>query len=411
MKPTSQKVTFKGAFDDDISASLELPAGEPTGFALFAHCFTCTKETVAASRISKALTEFGIGVLRFDFTGLGGSEGDFASTNFSSNIADLLKAVEYLRDNYQAPKLMIGHSLGGTATLAAATKVPEVEAVASIGSPANPEHVAHLFAGSVDEIEAKGVTEVKIGGRKFSIQKQFLDDIRANNLLDDLPTLKAALLVFHSPQDTIVSIDNARLIYEAAKHPKSFISLDKADHLLTRKADAFYVANVLAAWASRYINDASVEVQKPDMPSLAEGEVSVSETRTGKFTQNIVTYSHHLLADEPLGIGDDKGPSPYELVLAGLGACTSMTMRMYADHKGIPLDKASVILKHKKIHAADCDSCESNDGKLDHIERIVHVEGDLTDEQRDKLLAIANKCPVHKTLTSEIVVSTVLDEK
>lgn len=407
----SEKVTFTGAQGDVLAARLDLPeAGDPKAYALWAHCFSCSKDMIAASRVAKALTDRGFAVLRFDFTGLGGSEGDFANTNFSSNVGDLVAAADFLRENRIAPALLIGHSLGGAAVLVAAGKVPEAKAVITIGAPADPAHVAHHFDDAKDEIEEKGEAEVMLVGRPFKIKKQFLEDIQSQKVEEAIANLHKALLIFHSPVDETVGIDNAARIYKAAKHPKSFVSLDNADHLLTRRIDAEYVATVIGAWAQRYVglDDVDTDIHAP----VAEpGTVVVEESLNGKF-QNVVSVGgrHVLIADEPENVGGtDTGPGPYDFLLTALGACTAMTVRMYADFKNIPLDKIRVTLKHDKIHAEDCEECETKTGKLDHISRDLHFSGDLTDEQRAKLLEIADKCPVHRTLHSEIVEESRLD--
>ena len=404
MAVKSEKLTFAGAGGETLAARLDLPAGPARAYALFAHCFTCTKDIFAAQRIAGVLAECGIAVLRFDFTGLGHSGGEFANTNFSSNVGDLVAAADHLRATRSAPKLLIGHSLGGAAVLAAAARVPEAVAVATIGAPADPGHVAHLFQDAAEEIAAKGEAEVDLAGRRFRVKKQFLDDIAAQNLKPALGTLRKALLLFHAPRDETVGIDNAGQIFAAAKHPKSFVSLDDADHLLSRKADAIYVAEVLAAWAGRYLG------AEAGPPLAAEpGGVAVRERGGGRFAQEIVAGQHRIAADEPADYGgDDSGPTPYDLLLAGLGACTTMTLRMYAERKGWPLDRAEVRLTHDKIHAKDCADCETRVGRIDRIDRRLKLEGPLAAAQRDKLLEIADKCPVHRTLTGEIKISTEL---
>ena len=400
----TEKLEFPGATGAKLAARLDSPDAPPRAYALFAHCFTCTKDIFAASRIAQALADSGIAVLRFDFTGLGSSEGEFAHTNFTSNVGDLLAAVDYLRETREAPKLLIGHSLGGAAILAAAGQVPEAQAVATIGAPHDPGHVAHLFQDNVEEIEAKGEAEVLLVGRPFRIQKQFIDDIQNQRQDERISGLRKALLVFHSPIDDTVGIENAGLIFGAAKHPKSFVSLDKADHLLSKRADAEYVATVLAAWSSRYIEG--------DAPAVAEvksvkGAVVVQETGWGPFQQAIAAGPHRLLADEPESYGGkDSGPTPYDLLLAGLGACTVMTVRMYANRKKWPLEKAHAVLRHEKIHAEDCADCETTAGRIDHITRELRFYGDLDAEQRAKLLEISEKCPVHRTLHSEVKIDT-----
>ena len=404
-KMHSEKLTFTGAGGETLAARLDLPAGQPRATALFAHCFTCTKDIFAAARIAGELTGHGIAVLRFDFTGLGHSEGEFANTNFSSNVADLVQAADFLRATRQAPAILIGHSLGGAAVLAAAPKIPEAVAVATIGAPADPGHVRHLLQEARPEIEARGEAEVLLAGRPFRIKKQFLDDIEAHRLEEAVSGLRKALLVFHAPRDATVGIENAGAIFAAAKHPKSFVSLDDADHLLSRKADAVYVAAVLATWAERYL-DTSAEA--PEL-TAAPGTVIVQETGAGRFQQRIAAGPHRLRADEPLDVGgDDSGPGPYDLLLAGLGACTSMTLRMYASRKDWPLERVTVTIQHDKIHAEDCADCETREGRIDRIERRLALEGPLDEAQRAKLLEIADKCPVHRTLESEVNVVTVL---
>lgn len=409
MEAPNEAIRFPGADGQQLSARLDRTMGAPRAYALFAHCFTCSKDSLAAARISRALAMQGIAVLRFDFTGLGSSAGDFANSNFSSNVADLMAAANFLREHYAAPKLLIGHSLGGAAVLAAASRVPEAVAIATIAAPFRPDHIRHLLKPATAEIEARGEADVSLGGRTFRIKQQFLDDLASYNTQDTIAQLRKALLVFHSPADTTVDVQNAAQIFLAAKHPKSFVSLDNADHLLTRKADSAYVAAVLAAWASRYIGDAASA--SDNELSVEPGTVLVRETGEGKFAQRIRTEHHMLRADEPVGAGgDDSGPSPYELLLASLGACTSMTLRTYADLKKIPLEKVTVRLKHEKIYAQDCAECETKEGKIDRIDRRIELAGPLDDAQRTKLLEIANKCPVHRTLHSEVHISTTLKQ-
>ena len=401
----TERFQFTGEGGYQLAAALELPDGEPVAFALFAHCFTCGKDTLAAKRISVALAARGIAVLRFDFTGLGSSEGEFANSTFSSNVADLVHAADHLRATRKAPSILIGHSLGGAAILAAAGKIPEAKAVATIAAPSDPAHVTGMFSEHVDAIRAQGEVEVSLAGRPFRIKREFLDDIVEHELMKDVTGLHKALLVMHSPTDDTVGIDNATKIFVSAKHPKSFVSLDHADHLLTKPADALYAADVITAWAGRY-----VEVAKPVKAadtSEAPRRVVVQETRKSKFNQIITVGPHRLVADEPAAAGgEDAGPGPYDFLLAGLGACTSMTMRLYADRKSLPLDRVTVTLKHSKIHAQDCEECETREGMLDQIERDIAMDGALDAEQRKKLMEIADKCPVHRTLTSEIRIVT-----
>ncbi len=406
MPPRSEKLTFTGAGGDQLAARLELPAGKPRATALFAHCFTCTKDIFAAARIAQGLADQGIAVLRFDFTGLGHSEGEFANTTFSSNVEDLVRAAEFLRETREAPRILIGHSLGGAAMLAAAPQVPEAVAVATIGAPAEPAHVQHLFQEARPEIEARGEAEVLLAGRPFRIKKRFLEDIEEHRLAESVGTMKKALLVFHAPRDETVGIENAGKIFLAAKHPKSFVSLDDADHLLSSKADAIYVAQVLSAWAGRYLGGP----QSGAEPAPPEGTVVVRETGEGRFVQDVAMGRHRLRADEPVKVGgDDSGPGPYDLVLAGLGACTSMTLRMYAERKSLPLERAAVTLRHEKIHAEDCADCETKEGRIDRIERRIELIGQLSEAERTRLLQIADKCPVHRTLEGEVLIETSLD--
>ena len=401
----SEKLTFSGADGAELAARLDLPAGPPRAYALFAHCFTCTKDIFAAARIAAGLAAQGIAVLRFDFTGLGHSQGEFANTNFSSNVADLLRAADHLRETRAAPKILIGHSLGGAAVLAAAPDIPEAVAVATVGAPAEPAHVRHLFQAARPEIEAKGEAEVLLAGRPFRIRKQFLEDIEKQKLAASIGAMRKALMVFHAPRDATVGIENAGEIFQAAKHPKSFVSLDDADHLLSRKQDAVYVANVLAAWAGRYLD----QPDETEALQAAPGTVVVQETGEGRFTQRIAAGKHALGADEPADYGgDDTGPTPYDLLLAGLGACTTMTVRMYAARKRLPLDRVTVTLSHKKIHAEDCAGCETREGRIDRIARSLTLEGPLDEAQQARLLEIADKCPVHRTLKSEVLIETEL---
>ena len=401
----TERFQFTGEGGHQLSAALELPEGEPAAFALFAHCFTCGKDTLAAKRISVALAAKGIAVLRFDFTGLGSSEGDFANSTFSSNVADLVRAADHLRATRTAPSILIGHSLGGAAILSAAAQIPEAKAVATIAAPSDPAHVTGLFKQHIDDIRTRGEIEVSLAGRPFRIKREFLDDIGEHELIKDVTGLHKALLVMHSPVDDTVGIDNATKLFVSARHPKSFVSLDHADHLLTKPADALYAADVITAWASRYIEMAkpAKAIDLPEAPRL----VVVQETRKSKFNQIISVGPHHLTADEPVAAGgEDAGPGPYDFLLAGLGACTSMTMRLYADRKSLPLDRVTVTLTHSKIHAKDCDECETREGMLDQIERNIAMDGALDAEQRKKLMEIADKCPVHRTLTSEIRIVT-----
>ena len=400
------KLEFPGTDGLLIAGLLETPSDNPHAFALFAHCFTCGKDVVAASRIARSLVAKGYAVLRFDFTGLGSSDGDFSNSNFSSNIADLIHAADYLRDHYHAPSLLIGHSLGGTAVLAAAHAVPEAVGVVTIGAPANPEHVVKQFACDIEAIDKDGSAEVSLGGRKFTIKRQFLDDLAEQNQQEKIAKLKKALLVFHSPADLTVSINEAENIYRTAKHPKSFVSLDDADHLLSKARDSEYVAATIAAWSTRFITEAEVIEQRTT--SLAKGHVLVVE-KNRQFTRTVLADSHVWLADEPTAVGgSDLGPDPYEHLLAALGTCTSMTIRMYANRKNIPLDDVSVELTHNRQHMADCEDCDNTPRQIEVLQRYVTLKGKLSSQQRQRLLEIADRCPVHRTLHSELEIRTEL---
>ena len=395
----AERFHFQSRGGHRLAALLDLPADTPSAYALFAHCFTCGKDVLAAKRIALALAVRGIAVLRFDFTGLGSSEGDFANSTFSSNVADLVRAADHLRETRKSPAILIGHSLGGAAVLAAAGQVPETRAVVTIGTPADPAHVAGLFKDHAAEIRERGEVEVTLAGRPFRIRREFLDDVAEQQLLDKVARLRRALLVMHAPTDEIVGIDNASRIFTAAKHPKSFVSLDDADHLLSRKRDGVYVADVIAAWSEGYLDMAAAQ----EVDSAVPAAVVVTETGRGRLQQKITAGRHVLTADEPVAVGGlDSGPTPYDLLLASLGACTAMTLRLYAERKKLPLDRVSVTLRHGKIHAADCEACETKVGMIDRIDKEIVVEGNLDDEARARLLEIADKCPVNRTLKSEI---------
>ena len=401
----TERFQFTGEGGHQLAAALDLPEREPVAYALFAHCFTCGKDVLAARRIALALADKGIAVLRFDFTGLGSSEGDFANATFSSNVADLVHAADHLRATRKAPTLLIGHSLGGAAILAAAEKIPEAAAVATIAAPSDPNHVTGLFKDRIAEIRENGRAEVSLAGRPFPITRQFLDDVAEHALMQHVTQLHKALLVMHAPADDTVGIDNATRIFVAAKHPKSFMSLADADHLLTNKRDTTYAAEVIAAWASRYIGSLA-PVRAADS-SETPRQVIVRETRNSKLQQSVTIGPHKLTADEPVAVGgEDSGPGPYDFLLTALGACTSMTMRLYADRKALPLDRITVTLKHSKIHAQDCEECETREGMLDQIDRVIGMEGALDADQRKRLMEIADKCPVHRTLTSEVRILT-----
>jgi uncharacterized OsmC-like protein/pimeloyl-ACP methyl ester carboxylesterase len=401
----AERFDFRNASGQTLAALLDRPSGEPRAYALFAHCFTCGKDVHAAKRIAEALTALDIAVLRFDFTGLGSSEGEFANTNFSSNVADLMiAAADALRQSGRAPAILIGHSLGGAAVLAAAADVPEARAVVTIGAPSDPSHVTGLFKDHLAEIGAKGEVEVSLAGRPFRISRGFVEDLAQHKLLDRVAQLHKALLIFHSPTDEVVGIDNASRIFTAAKHPKSFVSLAGADHLLSRRSDASYVANVIHAWAGRYLEGAEATPEAAADPKT----VVVRETRRGRLQQEVTVGRHRFLADEPIDVGGlDSGPGPYDLLLAALGACTAMTLRLYAERKALPLERVTVALTHDRIHAADCAECETKEGMIDRIERAITLRGALDAVQRQRLMEIADKCPVHRTLTSEVNIRTI----
>jgi putative redox protein len=385
----TEAIRFPGRSGRVLAARLDTPAAAPRAYALFAHCFTCSKDSKAAAYVAQALAAHGIATLRFDFSSL----------EFSSNLEDLLAAADWLRETRQAPQILAGHSLGGAAVLAVAARIPETRAIATLGAPFDPAHVTHL----VKDARAAGEDlEVSIAGRQFRVAKSFFDDLAGRKAGATIGALRKPLLVFHSPRDTIVDIDNASKIFLAARHPKSFVSLDRADHLLTQKDDAHYAATVLAAWASRYLEPEAA-------PADAVPGVRVAEAGEGRFAQLVTMGRHRLRADEPVAVGgDDSGPGPYDLLLAGLGACTSMTVRMYAEQKKWPLEHVTVDLKHDKVHAADCAECETREGKIDKIERVLTLEGDLDEAQCARLLEIASKCPVHRTLHSEVWIPTTL---
>ncbi len=399
-----EKITFPGALGAPLAARLDRPDGPHRATALFAHCFSCSKDIAAARRIAARLAAMGIAVLRFDFTGLGHSGGEFANTTFTSNVDDLKAAAAWLSDQGMAPALMIGHSLGGAAVLKAAGAIDSVKAVATIGAPFDPHHVTHNFSDALDEIEDKGQAEVLLGGRPFTIGRAFVHDTAAAEMDKAIGALDRALLVLHAPLDATVGIENASDIFLAAKHPKSFVTLDGADHLMTRAEDAEYAAEVIAAWSVRYLDLAPV----PEPTGAPEGIVRSSEGDPAGFIQDIAAGPEHMLvADEPVAYGGtDRGPSPYGLVSAGLAACTSMTVRMYARRKGWPLEHIWVDVAHDKLHGSDAGGADGAQPKIDRFSRIVHLQGELTMEQRARLMEIADRCPVHRTLEASAEVVT-----
>jgi putative redox protein len=396
----TQRLTFEGASGAMLSARLELPADEkPLACAVFAHCFTCSKNYKAVVNISRALAQAHVAVLRFDFTGLGESEGEFADTTFSSNVDDLVAAADFLAREYQAPSILIGHSLGGAAVLQAAHRVPSCRAVVTINAPAEPQHVKRHLRSSLDDIEKCGEAEVLLAGRTFTIKKQFLDDLNEQNMSDVIRGLERALLVFHSPDDAIVAVDNAHQLYESAAEPKSFVSLEGADHLLSRAEDSEYVGAVIAAWAARYLG----EPLKPSADAIPHGEV-VARTGRARFPTEIFAAGHALVADEPPAAGGtDTGPTPFGLLMAALGACTTITLRMYADRKEWPLEEIGVRVQHRRFQKDEAPKSESGNPMLHEISQRVELVGPLDEEQRARLFEIAHRCPVHRAMAVGVV--------
>lgn len=405
MAVKTESVNFIGALGEKLAARVDRMPGPVRGYALFAHCFTCSKDLAAARRIASGLAERGIAVLRFDFTGLGHSDGEFANTTFASNVDDLVAAADWMRQRLQAPCVLVGHSLGGAAVIAAAHRIPEIKGVATIGAPADPAHVTHNLGAGIDKVLREGEAEVTIAGRSFRVRREFIDDLNQHDQEERIRTLKRDLLIFHAPLDQTVGIDNATTIFRAAKHPKSFVSLDKADHLLSRAADAAYVASVLAGWAERFLPSAAGDGLKTE-----DGTVMVADAGEGLFPQTVLMGPHRARADEPERVGGtDTGGTPYDFLAAALGACTNMTIKMYASRKGWQLDDLRCEVRHDKVHAEDCANCETTSGgKVDRFRRILTIRGPLDTEQRAKLLEIADKCPVHRTLHSEVAIETEL---
>jgi uncharacterized OsmC-like protein/pimeloyl-ACP methyl ester carboxylesterase len=404
---TTERVIFAGPEGQQLSGRMELPVdGRVRGCALFAHCFTCGQNARAAVDLSRALTRRGIAVLRFDFTGLGDSEGQFAETGFVSNVADLVAAARFMGDTYESPSLLVGHSLGGPAVIRAALELDSVRAVVTIGAPADPGHAERQFAGALEEIEAAGSADVVIGHRTVRIGRQLLEEIRASPLDDALRRLRVALLIMHAPRDTIVGVEHARRLYDLATHPKSFVALDGADHLLSDPRDSDYAAGVIAAWAERYLPP----VEEPTVKELIETEDVVVSIGRERFRTEVQARAHGLLADEPKVVGGtDAGPTPYDLLLAALGTCTAMTLRMYADRKKWPLDGVRVRLTHGHVHALDDQQVEDGDPRTDAISRLVELSGTLDPEMRQRLMEIADRCPVHRTLTAGVRITTSTD--
>ncbi|MGD9387610.1 MAG: bifunctional alpha/beta hydrolase/OsmC family protein [Gammaproteobacteria bacterium] len=389
------KLRFENRHGIELTGTLELPpGGDWRATVVFAHCFTCSRNIRAARDVTRALARAGFVVLRFDFTGLGESEGDFADTSFSSNLDDLEDAARWLGKHYAPPQLLVGHSLGGTAVLAAAERLDSVRAVATLGAPATPEHVLRQFGPGLERIEEAGSAEVELAGRSFRVRRDFIEDARRHPLEQRVAGLRRALLVLHSPVDTVVSVDEAQKIFVAAKHPKSFVSLDDADHLLSRAEDSAYAGNVIATWATRFL-----ELAQPEPAAGAR----VSGLTAEGFLCSVQAGRHALVADEPGDKGgSEEGPDPYQFLAAALGSCTAMTLNMYARHKKLPVTRVSCEVSHRRVHAEDCADCESTDGHIHELSRVIGIEGELEPKQRERMLQIADRCPVHRTLEGEI---------
>ena len=401
----NKRIEFTNSRGIVLSGRIEFPANQhPKSYALFSHCFTCNKNLTAVKNIARTLTQHGFGVLRFDFTGLGQSGGEFSNTDFSSNVKDLEDVASYMEKEFEAPELLIGHSLGGAAAIFASKKILSIKATVTIGAPSSPKHVQHLFKSSVEEIKEKGIATVEIGGRSFPISKQFVDDLSDKNLPEVAKSLRKPILIMHSPQDTVVEIKNAAEIYAAAKHPKSFISLEGADHLLTQKEDSIYVANVIAQWATRYI-------EFDEKQNLKTSKQVVVQIGNEELTTNILAAGHPLIADEPEKVGGNNyGPSPYDLLLSSLGSCTAMTLRLYADRKKWNLEEVIIHLNHHKDYITDCQNCDDKGSKVDHIEKSIQLIGNLDTAQKERLLEIADRCPVHRSLNNSVIIKSSLQE-
>lgn len=404
-----KKLTFQNRNGLELAAHLFEPLDrQPTCYAVFAHCFTCTQNFSAVRRICVSLSQQGIAVLSFDFTGLGKSEGDFEESDFSSNVTDLIDAAEFLEKEFEYPKILIGHSLGGTAALFAASQMPNVKAMVTIGSPALPEHVTQLFSHSLDQIQENGSAEVQIGGRPFRISREFVEDLNREPLTDILKKMNQALLIIHSPQDKIVEIQNASEIFKAAKHPKSFVSLEGSDHLISKEDDSEYIGELISSWSKRYVSVSS----DPKEKNQTEGNQVKVRLSGPAYTTEIKTPHHHLLADEPLEVGGNNlGPNPYDLLMASLGSCTAMTLKMYAQRKKWDLREVTVFLNHDKIHLNDSNHPDQKDSKVSRFTRIIEIEGDLDKDQKQRLLEISKRCPIHRTLEEEIVIQTLLKKE
>jgi putative redox protein len=405
----SERVRFDNSRGQRLAGRIDMPiTGDPLAFALYAHCFTCTKDLRAIGHITETLALHGIATLRFDFTGLGESEGDFSETNFSTSVSDYLAAAAFLEVDHQAPELLIGHSIGGAVVLAAASDIGAARAVVTLAAPSSPAHIERHIAGDIETIMTRGQAEVDLAGRRFTLKEQFLADIRDVRLDIAIENMRLPLLVVHSPIDNTVGIENALVILDHARHPKSFLSLDGADHLISDDDDARYVAELIATWADRYTSVDLSDHSQPDFIAHAPKSVTTVRVQDG-FRAEVISNGFPLVADEPTSVGGtNTGPTPYDYLLTSLGACTAMTLRMYADRKKWPLKTVTVTLTHQKVHARDCAECESENGYADHINREIHLEGDIDETQRRLLGEIADRCPVHKTLHGEVIVTSTL---
>ena len=402
MKTTKLEIINKKGLK--LQAYLEVPANQkPNHFAIFAHCFSCNSNFKAVKNISRSLTNHGFGVVRFDFTGLGKSEGEFAESHFSANVEDLIDVNNYLERHYKAPSVLIGHSLGGAAAIVAASKLENIKAVSTIGAPASVEHVIHLFSHAIEAVAAKGEVEVHIGGRPFKINQDFVADFSKTDLLEIIKKLRKPLLVMHSPIDKIVGIKNAQEIYQNAQHPKSFISLDNADHLVTKTEDSLYIGNMIGSWVQRYFKT------EENSMIATEGEQLVAHLNVleDNFTTSIQTEKHSFIADEPTSAGgNDFGPSPYDFLSAGLASCTLMTLKLYAARKKWDLQEVFVYLTYSKKHSDDLEMDADTPSRFDHLNKKLKFIGDLDEKQVQRLKEIAAKCPVHKTLQSNVIIDT-----
>lgn len=392
MIKSSQKITFENSRGEKLSARIAFPIDrKPHNFAVFANCFTSNKNFKAIRYITQSLTAEGFGVLSFDFTGLGESEGNFAGTAFSSSVDDLICAANYLKENYVAPTLIVGHSLGGAAVILAASQVDEIKAVVTSGTPSARQHVRNLLKSGIEEIEENGVAEVDIGGRPFTVKKEFIDDLVNQKLPGVVKQIRKSYLGLHSAQDTIVGIENESELYLAVRHPRSFISPDGADHLLSKEKDACCAGDLIVTWAKRYVE--IPEIEELSTQSRVVAYLDTSE----KFTTHIKADQRSLIADEPENFGANVfGPSPYQLVASGLATCTLMTLHLYAELKKWDLQEVFRHIRHETTHLEDWKDCENPKAQIDKFTRDLELIGDLDVEQKQKLLEVSGKCPVHQ---------------